>query len=282
MAICQVCFHHCRLSEGQTGLCLARVCREGKVVPESYGRVTALALDPIEKKPLYRFFPGSRILSVGGYGCNLRCPFCQNYEISYSEYVPEVRTKAREMSPEELVEAAVAAKPRGNIGIAFTYNEPMICFEYLRDTARLMKAAGLQTAVVTNGTAELSVLEEVLPFVDAMNIDLKAFTERFYRELLKGDLETTKAFIARAAESCHVEVTTLIIPGENDSEEEIRELAAFIASLRGGAGAEIPLHITRFFPRYHMTDRDATPVETIYRLVDTAKQSLKYVYPGNV
>lgn len=282
MAVCQVCFHHCKLTEGQTGLCLARACRDGAVVPVNYGRVTSLALDPIEKKPLYRFYPGSRILSAGSFGCNLRCPFCQNYEISYSEYVPGVRAGAHCLSPTEVVDAAVKVKPQGNIGIAFTYNEPLVGYEFVRDTARLAKEADLKTVVVTNGTASVFVLEELLPYIDAMNIDLKAFTERFYTELIHGDLAMTKAFLTRAAEKIHVEVTTLIIPGENDSDEEMEELTGFLADLNGGSGNEIPLHITRFFPRYQMTDREATPVETIFRLTETAKKKLRYVYPGNV
>lgn len=279
---CPVCFYHCALREGQTGVCLARTCRGGEIVPTNYGKVTALALDPIEKKPLHRFYPGNRILSVGSYGCNLRCPFCQNYEISYSEAVPQVRAEAREMTSDEIVDAAKAAVPRGNIGVAFTYNEPLVGYEFVRDTARLVKAAGLKTALVTNGTAELAVLEEILPYIDAMNIDLKAFTERFYREFIHGDLEMTKAFLTRAARDCHVEVTTLIIPDENDSDEEIEALTEFLAGLNDGRGVEIPLHITRSFPRYHLTDRDATPVETIYRLTELARRRLRYVYPGNV
>lgn len=280
MAACPVCFHHCKLKEGQTGLCLARTCRNGAVVAENYGQVTSLALDPIEKKPLYRFHAGSKILSVGSYGCNLRCPFCQNYEISYSEVVPQVRAAARTMTPEELVLLAEQEVPRGNIGLAFTYNEPLVGYEFVRDTARLATERGLKTVLVTNGTVELPILEELLPYIDAMNVDLKAFTERFYTDFIKGDLAATKAFLSRAAESCHVEVTTLIIPQENDTDAEMEALTAWLCTLP--QGNEIPLHITRFFPRYHLNDRGPTPVETVYRLVEVAKRRMKYVYAGNV
>ena len=283
MAECQVCFHHCNLKEGQRGRCLARICREGAVVPESYGMVTSLALDPIEKKPLARFFPGSAILSVGSYGCNLSCPFCQNHEIAH----PPVRggdlsVGVRKMTPEALAEAAKRTRSDGNIGLAFTYNEPLVGYEFVRDTARLVKEAGMHTVLVTNGTAELFVLEELLPWIDAMNIDLKAFTEHFYTKLIGGDLATTKAFIEKASAHCHVEITTLVIPQENDTEAEMEALTEFLAGLHNGAGKEIPLHITRFFPRYHLTDRNATPVETVYRLCGVAKKRMKYVYAGNV
>ena len=284
MAECHVCFHHCKLSEGKRGRCLARICRDGAVVPANYGMVTALALDPIEKKPLSGFFPGSMILSVGSYGCNLSCRFYQNHEIAHPpvgvDYTPAVGM--REMTPEELVSAAKRAQRDGNIGLAFTYNEPLVGYEFVRDTAKRIKEAGMRTVLVTNGTAELPVLEELLPWIDAMNIDLKGFTERFYTEMAGGSLAMTKAFLEKAAAHCHVEVTTLIIPGENDTESEMEALTDYLAGLNGGAGKEIPLHITRFFPRYHLTDRGPTPVETVYRLCETARKKMTYVYAGNV
>ena len=175
--------------------------------------------------------------------------------------------------------------PEGNIGVAFTYNEPLIGYEYVRDTAKLVHEAGLVNVMVTNGTAELSILEELAPYVDAMNIDLKGFTESWYRDILGGDLDMVKDFIREAVKICHVELTTLIIPGENDSEDEMREMTSWIAGLRGGngdiMGKEIPLHISRFFPRFHMTDRGATDVRLIYRLADIAREKLRYVYTGN-
>ncbi len=284
MAECHVCFHHCKLSEGKRGRCLARICRDGAVVPANYGMVTALALDPIEKKPLSNFVPGSMILSVGSYGCNLSCRFCQNHEIAHPpvgvDHTPAVGM--REMTPEELVSAAKRAQRDGNIGLAFTYNEPLVGYEFVRDTAKRIKEAGMRTVLVTNGTAELPVLEELLPWIDAMNIDLKGFTERFYTEMAGGSLAMTKAFLEKAAAHCHVEVTTLIIPGENDTESEMEALTDYLAGFNGGAGKEIPLHITRFFPRYQLTDRGPTPVETVYRLCETARKKMTYVYAGNV
>lgn len=271
-AVCSVCPHRCRLEEGQTGLCRARGQVRGRIVSLNYGRVTGLALDPIEKKPLKRFYPGSMILSVGSYGCNMRCPFCQNHEISMTagdevSWVP--------LTPDELAEKAVSLKNRGNLGLAFTYNEPCVGFEYVRDTARLVHEAGMKNILVTNGFTEPWVEDELLPWIDAMNVDLKGFTESYYRKL-GGDLGTVKAFIRRAAAGCHVELTTLIVPGENDG-EELEAMVSWIAD----TDPSIPLHITRFFPRWHMTDKDPTPVETIYQTVRMAKEKLKYVYAGN-
>ena len=277
--VCPVCFHHCILSEGQCGRCRARKNVNGTVVCDNYGKVTALALDPIEKKPLKHFMPGSLILSVGSYGCNLSCPFCQNHDISMGD---SGTMEYREISPEELAELAAVYNRqsdrygRKNIGVAFTYNEPLTGYEFVRDTSRMVRERGMKNVLVTNGTAELAVLEEILPFIDAMNIDLKGFTDSYYRKL-GGSLEAVKAFICRAAETCHVELTTLIVPGENDSEEEIEREAEWIASV----DQEIVLHVTRFFPRYHMMDRDPTEVRKVYELRDIAGKYLKYVYTGN-
>ena len=277
---CPVCPHRCILSEGRTGLCRARGMRNGEIVPFHYGVVSSIALDPIEKKPLARFYPGSFILSVGSFGCNLRCPFCQNHEISMSDGAEFTRGRESFLPPERLAEAADRLRGRGNIGVAFTYNEPLICWEYVRDTARLLRERELKTVLVTNGCVREEIADELLPYTDALNIDLKCFRAETYEKLLGGDLETVKRFIARAAERCHVELTTLIVPGMNDSEEEIRALTAWVASLPGGA--EIPLHLTRFFPRHRMTDRRATGRESVLRLVSLARQRLRWVYPGNM
>ncbi len=285
MARCDVCFHHCDIGEGQKGLCKARACRGGVILPENYGRITSLALDPIEKKPLRRFHPGSLVLSLGSYGCNLRCPFCQNHAISWSKEAMAFAESCEALSPGELVETAKCLKSRGNIGLAFTYNEPLIGWEFVRDAGRLAHEAGMVNVLVTNGTAELPVLEAIAPYTDAMNIDLKGFTGRYYRDVLGGDLEVVKRFIARAAQLCHVELTTLIVPGENDSDEEIREMAQWISCLKDENGStigrEIPLHVTRFFPRFHMTDRPATDIGRVYRLSEIARRHLRYVYTGN-
>ena len=285
MAKCDVCFRHCVIAEGKLGFCGARTCENGKVVQANYGRITSLALDPIEKKPLNRFYPGSLILSAGSYGCNLRCPFCQNYEISWSEEARKFAKTADVCTPEDLARAAAYYQNQGNIGIAFTYNEPLIGYEFILDTAKLIKKLGMKTVLVTNGTAELNVLEKLAPYIDAMNIDLKGFTDRFYREVLKGDRKMVMDFIARAAQVCHVEVTTLIVPGENDSEEEMDALSSWIAGLTDEhgrrIGQSIPLHISRFFPRFHMQDRRATEVRLVYRLAEVARRNLTYVYTGN-
>lgn len=274
--ICPVCPHHCSLAEGQYGRCRARKNENGTVISTSYGKLTVLMLDPIEKKPLRCFYPGSQILSAGSFGCNLSCPFCQNYEISMCN---ESEIDCRCMPPEELANLAEQCRIYGNIGVAFTYNEPLINYEYVRDTACLIHARGMKNVLITNGTAELSVLEEILPYMDAMNIDLKGFSKDYYQRL-GGDLDTVKHFIERAAGkdgNCHVELTTLIVPGENDSEEEMEQEAQWIAAIN----PDIPLHITRFFPRYKITDKKATDIEKIYWLKTVAEKYLRRVYAGN-
>lgn len=275
---CQVCMHHCQLEPGQYGICRARKNENGTILCENYGQVTSLALDPIEKKPLNMFHPGSLILSVGSYGCNLRCPFCQNYEISMAG---AETSDAVYISPEALSREAVKYRRRGNIGIAFTYNEPLIGWEYVYDTAKLVKAAGMKTVLVTNGTASPEILEKLLPLTDAMNIDLKGFTEQYYRKL-GGDLTAVKEFILQASVFCHVELTTLIVPDENDSIAEMEEEARWIASVKTrNASGQIPLHVSRFFPQYHMTDKSPTEVKQVYLLADIARKHLQNVFVGN-
>lgn len=271
--ICELCFHHCDLSEGWTGFCRAKICRDGEIVPLNYGKVTSLALDPIEKKPLRRFHPGIQILSVGSFGCNLRCPFCQNHEISMAG---DGEIETAELSPEALADKALELRHLGNTGVAYTYNEPLIGYEYVWDCAALVHELGMVNVLVTNGTIEEGPWRALLPFIDAANIDLKGFTPEWYRKL-GGDLETVKRSIALAAEQCHVEVTTLLVPGENDSVEEIRALAQWLASVN----PEIPLHLSRVFPRYRMMDRPPTTVEQVYRLADEARAYLSFVYTGN-
>ena len=282
MPICDVCFRQCKIEEGQTGFCGGRICRDGQVVAGNYGRLTSVALDPIEKKPLKMFMPGSQILSLGSYGCNLRCPFCQNSSISWSQKAFEYKDNADYYEPEEIVKSALELRSHGNIGLAFTYNEPLVGYEFVRDTAKLAKKSGLQNVLVTNGTASQKVLNEILPYIDAMNIDLKAFTTRFYKDFIGGDFQMVKDFITGAVQSCHVELTTLIIPDENDSEQEMRELSVWVAALENQAGKKIPLHITRFFPAFKLTDKAPTPVNTILRLVEIAKEKLEFVFAGNV
>ena len=190
--------------------------------------------------------------------------------------------RAELVTPEQIAETAAYYRRKGNVGVAFTYNEPLVGYEFIRDTAKLVREKGMVNVLVSNGTAELSVLEEILPYIDAMNIDLKGFTDRYYTDVLGGDRGMVMRFIERAAKSCHMELTTLIIPGENDSEEEMRQMCRWIAGLEGTVpGREIPLHISRFFPRFHMTDREATSVKKIYRLAEVAREQLRYVYTGN-
>lgn len=274
-AACAVCPHRCMPPEGQLGLCRARRMVGGEVVDDNYGCITSLALDPIEKKPLAQFMPGSKVLSVGSYGCNLRCPFCQNASIACAG--PD-DVLWREVTPEALADKALELAPAGNIGVAFTYNEPLVGYEFVRDTAREVHARGLKNVLVSNGYVNEGPLSQLLPLIDAANIDLKGFTEDFYR-WVGGDLATVKRTIEMmaATPTCHLEVTTLVIPGKNDSPEEIVAAAQWLASL----DEAIVYHITRFFPCHRCQDRPATPVRTVYALADMARQYLPNVYAGN-
>lgn len=270
---CGLCPHRCELTEGQSGFCRARAVSGGKVVSLTYGRVSALALDPIEKKPLLHYYPGSMILSVGATGCNLRCQFCQNHKIAQDCGNAE----CEEISPDELVKTALMLRDRGNIGLAFTYNEPLVGYEYVRDCAKICHQNGLKTVLVTNGMICEEPLVELLPDIDAMNIDLKGFTAKFYNGLC-GNLENVKNTIAKAQACCHVEVTTLIIPNDNDCPNDMERQAAWLASLR----PDIPLHLSRFFPRYAYAGRTPTPLYTLQALADNARKYLRYVHLGNV
>jgi pyruvate formate lyase activating enzyme len=273
--VCGLCPHHCELTEGQTGLCAARTNVGGKIACTNYGKLTSIALDPIEKKPLCHFHPGSLILSVGSYGCNLLCPFCQNHEISRAK-AGELRVE--HVPPEALAQLAEDTRTRyGNIGVAFTYNEPLVSYEYLIDCAKLLHEKNLAVVLVTNGQICSAPLEKLLPHVNAMNIDLKGFTQAFY-DWIGSDLETTKTAIQRAFEAnVHVEVTTLAIPGRNDNEKEMDVEAHWLASI----SPEIPLHLSRYFPRYHC-DIPMTPVEQLQRLQSVAQKYLHHVHLGNV
>ncbi len=272
--ICDLCPHRCNLEkEGQHGFCRGRVLKDGEIIDENYGRITSLALDPIEKKPLRNFYPGLKIISVGSFGCNLMCPFCQNYEISQADKSIDNEY----LSPEDLVNIAFNYQVKGNIGIAFTYNEPLVSYEYVRDTSILAKKRGLKTVLVTNGMINEEPFRKLLPYIDALNIDLKGFTSRFYK-MCGGDLDTVKRSIEVACEYSHVEVTTLVIPGENDSDEEMEQIGKFLSSI----SKDIPLHVSRFFPMYKMKDKEPTPIDTILRLTKVARKYLTYVYPGNI
>ena len=271
--VCSVCPHHCALAEGETGRCRARGAQNGAVVSLNYGRVASLALDPVEKKPFARWMPGKFILSVGSFGCNLRCPFCQNDAISQAG----ASFPTTEMPPEDLAYLAEEFVPRGNVGVAFTYNEPLIGYEYVRDTARLLKEAGLSAAVVTNGCMAPRLFRELLPLVDAFNIDLKGWRSSFY-DWVGGDLAAVKENIRQAAAAAHVEVTTLIVPGKNDDSADMEAEAAWLAEI----SPMLPFHISRYFPRFLTTEIPATPVAVIHRLAEVARRHLRYVYEGNV
>jgi len=269
---CCLCPHNCVIEPGGIGTCKARKNINGELYSINYGQVASVSLDPIEKKPLYRFHPGSSILSVGTFGCNLKCSFCQNWNIAHGS--PELS----EISPSRLVEIAENYKAKGNIGIAYTYNEPAIWYEYVYESSRLAKEKGLYNVMVTNGFISEKPLKNLLPFIDAMNIDVKAYTSSFYNNICKGTLESVKKTVEECAQRCHVEVTTLVIPGLNDSLDEIEEMSRWLSSLR----SDIPLHLSRFFPNYKMQDLPPTPEKTLINARNRALKHLEYVYIGNV
>ncbi len=267
--LCSLCPHHCRIAEGERGICRVRENRSGELSLPLHGVLSSMAVDPVEKKPLYHFHPGASILSVGFYGCNFRCPFCQNYLISQ-----HVREQGTRVEPRELVDIAVK---RGSFGIAYTYSEPLVHFEYVLEAAKIARSKGLRNVLVTNGYIEEEPAKELFEYIDAANIDLKGFTEGFYRKEIKGRLEPVKRIIRLAHNLLHTEVTTLVIPGKNDSEDEIDALAGFLASL----SPDIPLHLSAYYPTYSYTIEATTP-ETIRRLTEKAKEHLGFVYPGNI
>lgn len=275
---CAVCPHQCTMGEGGTGLCGARGVREGRVVSLSFGRATALALDSIEKKPFARFLPGSRILSYGSFGCNMACAFCQNADIS--QVRASGRPQTRFITPEELVAQAQQLVPRGNVGIALTYNEPLIAPEYLMEVGQLARDAELVLALVSNGYAEPSVFDRACTVTDAVNLDLKCFTEEGYAAMgSPGGLACVTRNIRAAHEAgVHVEVTTLIVPGLSDDEDAFLEEVAWLASV----SPDIPLHLSRFFPTYQMASAAPTDVNLMRRFQKIAAASLNHVSLGNV
>jgi len=272
MAACRLCPKLCTVQEGKAGFCRVRRNRGGTLYAANYGKVTSCGLDPIEKKPLYHFYPGSYILSFGTLGCNLRCGFCQNWSIAHGN------PRTYRISPEEAVAMALRQDVRGsaNIGIAYTYSEPFMWYEFVLDTAKLARKAGLKNVLVTNGYVNETPLREILPFIDAMNIDVKGFTDGYYRKNCAGRLEPVIRTVEIARTGCHVELTTLLVTGLNDSREEIAMLADWVA----GLDPEIPLHFSRYFPNYEF-DLPATPFETLERARDIAAEKLSHVYIGN-
>lgn len=267
---CNLCPHNCLIKENSVGRCDVRKNHKGKLFSLNYGRISSWGMDPIEKKPLYHFYPGSYIFSIGSIGCNFECRFCQNWQIAQCNDVKTMKTTA-----ETIVEEAKTRD--GNVGIAFTYSEPMVWYEFVLETAKLAKTKGLKTAVITNGFINQEPLKELLSFIDAMNIDVKAYTQDFYKTYTKGRLTPVLKTVETAVDNCHIEVTNLIIPGLNDSEQEAEAFSSWLASIN----PDIPLHITRYFPNYKMNIQP-TPLATLEKLRETALKKLNYVYIGNV
>lgn len=269
---CTLCPHYCKLAAGKSGICGVRKNTGEKIELLTYGVISGYSLDPVEKKPLYHFFPGHNVLSIGSYGCNMKCDFCQNFNIS--QKIPE--SLFPEATPLKIVKTAIAAE--NNIGVAFTYNEPIIWFEFMRDTSLLAKSEGLYTVMVSNGYVNSEPLSEIIQFIDAFNIDLKAFNNNFYRKLTGSDIEPVKNSLKQIArEGKHLEVTTLIIPGQNDKESEMQLQSEWIA---GELGKNVPLHLSKYFPM-HKRDNPATSQETLNSLFEIASKNLNHVYMGN-
>jgi pyruvate formate lyase activating enzyme len=270
---CLLCPHNCKIGDGNTGICSVRKNNGGIIELLTYGVISGYALDPVEKKPLYHFYPGTNILSLGSYGCNMRCDFCQNYNISQRTSA-DLITKTE---PDKIIKDAQTAL--NNIGIAFTYNEPVIWFEFIRDVALRARKKGLRTVMVSNGYVNKEPLDEIISFTDAFNIDLKAFNNDFYRKLAGAELEPVKNALRQIAKSGkHLEITSLIIPGHNDSENEMAMQTEWISA---ELGRDIPFHLSRYFPMYKRED-PATPQATLIKLAEIASRSLSYVYVGNM
>ncbi len=272
---CLLCPHHCSIPEGAYGKCRVRLNREGDLYQVNYGLLCSISSDPVEKKPLYHFFPGSEILSIGSFGCNFSCSFCQNYTISQAS--PTDFEYVEKTSPEAVIDRA--KKSAVNAGIAYTYNEPTVWFGYMYDTCRLAKDCGLKNVVVSNGYINKDPLNMLLEVTDAFNIDLKAFDNSFYRNFTGGSLRPVlSSLYAIKMKGVHLEITLLVIPGLNDDMGKFRDLTGWI---EGELGNDTVLHISRYFPSWKM-HRPPAPVSTINEFYDTAKETLSYVYTGNM
>ncbi len=265
---CLLCPHECVISDGKRGICRIRENRDGRLIALTFERPASLQMDPIEKKPLYHFHPGSQILSVGTSGCNLSCSYCQNWSLVDGEIPASI------LSPDDLVKLALKYN---SIGIAYTYNEPLIWYEYLMEAGSKVKDAGLYNVLVTNGFINPEPLDKILPLIDAMNIDLKSIRDPFYKKNCKGMVDPVKDTIRRSNSTCLIEVTNLVIPGENDSKEDIGELVNFIANLN----PDIPLHFSRYFP-HRSFPSPPTPPEKLIEAYEIAIKRLNYVYIGNI
>jgi len=272
---CELCPWNCELNSGETGICKVRTNENGKLITMVYNKVAALGTDPIEKKPLYHFHPGKNILSIGEVGCNLHCNFCQNHNISQC-FASNFKS-FKKISSEQIVNEAL--KTWNNIGIAYTYNEPITFYEFLFDTAKLAKQAGQKNVVVSNGYINEVPLRKLLPFIDAFNIDLKAFSNEFYLKQTKGKLDPVlKSLKIIAKNKTHLEITNLVIPNLNDNENLFESMIKWIASELGN---NIPLHLSRYFPQHKMLQAP-TPIKKLESFYEIAKKHLQHVYLGNV
>src|SRR3989338_4553870 len=274
---CFLCHHRCRVAEGRFGICAVRENKKGILYTRTYGRAASAHVDPIEKKPIFHLLPGTESFSFAAIGCNFRCGFCQNWQISQAKEAEKLGLDSDEMPPDEIV---AQAKKYGCRSISYTYTEPTIFFEYAYETAAIAKKEGLYNIFVTNGYITPEALEIIKPYLDAANVDLKAFAENFYNRICGAKLEGVLESIKKMKElGIWIEVTTLVIPGLNDSKTELKELASFIA----GVGVEIPWHVSRFHPDYKLTGSEPTPVRTLEMAYKIGKEAgLRYVYLGNL
>ncbi len=274
---CVLCHHNCQISPGQYGICGVRQNRAGELYTLVYGHIIAAHVDPIEKKPLYHFLPGTSSFSIATIGCNFRCPFCQNWQISQASKNEGLTDHGQEYSPEDVVRSA---KKHRCQSISYTYTEPTIYFEYAFDTAKLAKKEGLANVFVTNGYMSREALETIRPYLDACNVDLKAFHEGFYKDMCGAHLQPVLDSVKLMKEmDIWVEITTLIIPGRNDSEQELTQIARFIKKI----DPDIPWHISRFHPDYKYMDAEATPVQSLRLAYNVAKkEGLRFIYIGNI
>lgn len=266
---CWLCPHNCHIADGKRGLCRVRKNEGGVLYSIIYGRITSATMDPIEKKPLYHFHPGGAILSLGTMGCNFACKFCQNYTIAQME------APTRPFSSEE---AVTAAKERQSIGIAYTYNEPFIWYEYVYDTAKLARENGLKNVLVTNGYVQQEPLLDLLPYIDALNVDVKSMRPEFYKDICRGSMDPVLETCKTASEHTHVEVTNLVIPGYNDTDDDFEKLATWIAA---NPGRGTPVHLSAYFPCFKL-QAEPTPISTLERAFDIFSSRLDHVYLGNV
>jgi len=275
---CLACSHKCLISENNIGICRVRKNIKGKLYLLVYGKIIASNPDPIEKKPLYHFLPQTKAFSIGTLGCNFKCDFCQNFDISQPENIQKIINNLKSTTPQQIINQAITT---GCKSIAYTYNEPIIFIEYVKDIAILAKKAGLKNILVTNGYFSKESLNYIAPYIDAMNIDLKSFSEKFYQKFCKAKLSpilNNIKTIKKKYPHIHLEITTLLIPKENDSKQELTKIARFIASI----DKNIPWHISRFFPMYKMLNKQPTPVETLKQAEKIGKSYLNYVYIGNI